>query len=55
MLEKMKWDEEANPDDVDDDDNAEFEKLRKVNTIIPFSWRQIQCFFRTCELLWILY
>ncbi|THV03246.1 ARM repeat-containing protein [Dendrothele bispora CBS 962.96] len=29
MLGKMKWDEEANPDDVDDDDNAEFEKLRK--------------------------
>lgn len=26
----MKWDEEAEPDDQDDDDNAEFDKLRKV-------------------------
>ena len=30
ILQKMKWDEEAEPDDVDDDDNAEFEKMRKV-------------------------
>ncbi|RDB26055.1 Exportin-T [Hypsizygus marmoreus] len=29
LLTKMKWDPEANPDDVDDDDNAEFEKIRK--------------------------
>jgi len=34
ILKKMKWDEEAEPDDVDDDDNAEFEKMRKVR----FSW-----------------
>jgi exportin-T len=30
ILLKMKWDGEAEPDDVDDDDNAEFEKMRKV-------------------------
>lgn len=29
ILQKMKWDEEAEPDDLDDDDNAEFEKMRK--------------------------
>ncbi|KAJ2924870.1 hypothetical protein H1R20_g12240, partial [Candolleomyces eurysporus] len=29
ILLKMKWDGEAEPDDVDDDDNAEFEKMRK--------------------------
>lgn len=27
---KMKWDPDADPDDVDEDDNAEFEKMRKV-------------------------
>lgn len=26
----MKWDEEADPDDADEDDNAEFDKIRKV-------------------------
>lgn len=26
----MKWDEDADPDDADEDDNAEFERLRKV-------------------------
>ncbi|KAJ3999466.1 armadillo-type protein [Lentinula boryana] len=30
ILEKMKWDVEADPSDVDDDDNDEFERLRKV-------------------------
>jgi exportin-T len=30
ILEKMKWDEEADPDDVDDDDKVAFEGLRKV-------------------------
>jgi hypothetical protein len=30
----MKWDESAEPDDQDDDDNAEFDKLRKVSEII---------------------
>ncbi|KAF5342683.1 hypothetical protein D9611_001870 [Ephemerocybe angulata] len=29
ILQKLKWDEEADPDDTDDDDNAEFEKMRK--------------------------
>ncbi|TEB33368.1 KapM protein [Coprinellus micaceus] len=29
ILQKMKWDEEAEPDDTDDDDNAEFDKMRK--------------------------
>lgn len=26
----MKWDPDADPDDVDEDDNAEFDKMRKV-------------------------
>ncbi len=30
ILAKMKWDSEADPDDLDEDDNAEFEKLRRV-------------------------
>ncbi|KAF9468102.1 armadillo-type protein [Collybia nuda] len=29
LLTKMKWDPDADPDDVDEDDNAEFEKMRK--------------------------
>ncbi|TFK28112.1 KapM protein [Coprinopsis marcescibilis] len=29
ILKKLKWDVEATPDDIDDDDNAEFEKMRK--------------------------
>ncbi|KAF8656825.1 hypothetical protein AX16_002373 [Volvariella volvacea WC 439] len=29
ILVKMKWDEEADPEDAEDDDNAEFDKLRK--------------------------
>ncbi len=30
----MKWDSEADPDDLDEDDNAEFEKLRRVCTLL---------------------
>lgn len=30
ILTKMKWDPDADPDDVDEDDNAEFDKMRKV-------------------------
>jgi exportin-T len=29
ILEKMKWDEESDPEDLDDD-NADFDTLRKV-------------------------
>ncbi|KAF9066649.1 armadillo-type protein [Rhodocollybia butyracea] len=29
ILEKMKWDVDANPTDIDDEDNDEFERLRK--------------------------
>ncbi|KAF8227304.1 ARM repeat-containing protein [Tricholoma matsutake] len=29
ILTKMKWDPDADPDDVDEDDNAEFDKMRK--------------------------
>ena len=32
ILTKMKWDPDADPDDVDEDDNAEFDKIRKVCT-----------------------
>lgn len=30
ILEKLKWDETADPDDMDEDDKAAFENLRKV-------------------------
>ncbi len=30
VLEKLKWDEEADPEDMDEDDKADFEELRKV-------------------------
>ena len=30
LLKKMKWEEGADPDDVDDDDRAAFETLRKA-------------------------
>ena len=30
ILEKLKWDEESDPEDMDEDDKAAFEELRKV-------------------------
>jgi exportin-T len=30
----MKWDEEADPEDIDEDDKAAFEGLRKVFILI---------------------
>lgn len=30
MLDKMKWDEDADPDDIDEEDKTAFEGLRKV-------------------------
>ena len=30
ILTKLKWDEDAEPEDLDEDENAEFENLRKV-------------------------
>lgn len=32
ILTKMKWDPDADPADADEDDNAEFEKMRKVSS-----------------------
>ena len=34
ILTKMKWDPDADPGDVDEDDNAEFEKMRKVQNFL---------------------
>ena len=31
ILQKLKWDEEADPEDIDEDDRAAFEDLRKVS------------------------
>lgn len=31
LLEKMKWDEEADPNDMDEDDKQAFESLRRVS------------------------
>lgn len=31
-MQKLKWDEEADLEDMDDDDKAEFETLRKVGS-----------------------
>lgn len=33
LLDKLKWDEEADLEDVDEEDNAEFERLRKVSIV----------------------
>lgn len=33
ILEKLKWDEEADVEDSDEEDNAEFERLRKVSDV----------------------
>lgn len=33
-LEKMKWEEEADPTDIDEDDKAAFDGLRKVCVVI---------------------
>jgi exportin-T len=33
LLDKLKWDEEADLEDVDEEDNAEFERLRKVSDV----------------------
>lgn len=30
ILQKLKWEEDSDPDDMDDDDKAAFEDLRKV-------------------------
>ena len=30
----MKWEEDADPEDADEDDNAEFDKMRKVGEIL---------------------
>lgn len=35
ILTKMKWDEETDVEDPDEDDNAEFEALRKVCPSYP--------------------
>ncbi|KAJ3517935.1 hypothetical protein NLJ89_g183 [Agrocybe chaxingu] len=34
ILVKMKWDADSDPDDADEDDIAEFEKMRKANSIL---------------------
>lgn len=34
ILEKLKWDEESDPEDMDEDDKAAFEDLRKVRTAL---------------------
>ncbi|PPQ69074.1 hypothetical protein CVT26_003549 [Gymnopilus dilepis] len=34
ILTKMKWDEKPEPDDADEDDMAEFDKMRKANSIL---------------------
>lgn len=33
ILNKLKWEEDADPEDMDEDDKAAFEELRKVRTI----------------------
>jgi exportin-T len=34
ILEKLKWEESDDPDDMDEDDNVAFEGLRKVRHVI---------------------
>lgn len=31
ILQKLKWEEDADPEDMDEDDKADFEELRKVH------------------------
>jgi hypothetical protein len=33
IVKKLKWEEDADLDDPEDDDNAEFEKMRKVSPV----------------------
>ena len=35
LLKKMKWDEDADPNDMDDDDKQAFESLRRVRKNFP--------------------
>jgi exportin-T len=35
ILEKLKWDPETDPDELDEDDKVAFEGLRKVRTLFP--------------------
>ena len=42
ILEKLKWDEEADPEDMDEDDKAAFEELRKVRGSVVVHRRQEQ-------------
>lgn len=34
---KLKWAEEPDPDDADEDDIAEFEKIRKASLVLSFT------------------
>jgi exportin-T len=45
ILTKLKWDESPELDDADEDDIAEFEKMRKVD--LPFSYRLFY-FIKSC-------
>jgi hypothetical protein len=52
----MKWDEESDPEDIDDDDRAAFEGLRKV-FLYPEQCRShsSNSTIRIYEHSWILY
>lgn len=39
ILEKLKWDEGSDPGDMDEDDRAAFEELRKVNSVLLGCYR----------------
>jgi exportin-T len=41
ILTKLKWDENPELDDADEDDIAEFERMRKVSW--PFSYTDYSC------------
>ncbi len=55
ILEKLKWDEESDPEDMDEDDKAAFEGLRKVGGVSTYDdacgSRRILC--RSLEHSWI--
>lgn len=48
LLTKLKWDEQSDPDDsdVEEDDLAEFDKMRKASFSPPFLWKPILTIFK---------
>lgn len=53
VLQKLKWDEESDPEDMDEDDNSAFEDLRKVLRVISEPGRLTKDVDRIFEHSWM--